>query len=101
KWLAQVWNAESGTRILDLSGLASSVDLIRFSSDGRWILTVSFGSTARLWDGRTGRNLATLGDVADPVWDAIFLPGINEIATTDENGEVRVWDIALWADTHQ
>lgn len=81
---------------------ASDVVSVRFSPDGRWLLSCSYDETARLWD---------LADVRHPreafvfaahdwwVWDAAFAPGFspgdpqgdNRVVTVGQDGKAIVW----------
>ena len=51
---AQVWDARSGTPLLELKGHTSGVLSVSFSPDGTRIVTGDWDGTATLWDARTG-----------------------------------------------
>ena len=72
-------------------GHSGRVELVIFSPDGRYILTGSNDSTARLWDS-TGALIAILGGHRDGVVAADFSPDVRRIVTAGEDGTVRFWD---------
>ena len=72
-------------------GHNSRVELAIFSPDGRYILTGSNDSTARLWD-RTGTLITILGGHRDGVKSADFSPDSHRIVTGSEDGTARLWD---------
>ena len=57
---AKVWDARTGTLLLDLKGHTDQVTSVRFSPDGTRIVTGSDDKTAKVWDARTGTPLLDL-----------------------------------------
>ena len=55
--VANVWDAETGKRLLSLSPVSS----ITWSPDGRRLATTSQDYTVTVWDAETGKALLTLG----------------------------------------
>lgn len=71
----------------------SPVRVAAYSPDGRRIVTASDDGSARVWDGATGRLLATLPvGVDDAVAEAAFSADGARIVTTSGNDAARVWD---------
>jgi WD40 repeat protein len=63
---------------------AGGVSATGFSPDGRLVLTISSGSPIRLWDTRTGRRRADLGEIGDEfLVAAAFSPSGRMIATAN------------------
>ena len=54
---AKVWDARTGTPLLDLKGHTGEVTSVSFSPDGTRIVTGSEDKTAKVWDARTGQEL--------------------------------------------
>lgn len=48
--IISVWNMNKGKRMLTLYGHTKSINSMKFSSDGKKILTASDDATARIWD---------------------------------------------------
>ena len=57
---AKVWDARTGTPLLDLKGHTGEVVSVSFSPDGTRIVTGSDDKTAKVWDARTGTPLLDL-----------------------------------------
>ena len=49
-----MWDARTGTPLLDLKGHTGTVTSVAFSPDGTRIVTGSGDQTAKVWDARTG-----------------------------------------------
>jgi hypothetical protein len=54
---AKVWDARTGTALLDLRGHTGGVMSATFGPDGARIVTGSWDKTAKVWDARTGQEL--------------------------------------------
>ncbi len=88
------------------SGVAAHEDAIvglRFSDDGRWLLTCSYDNTARLWDVQDMTQpqlMTTLVGHTWWVWSADFEPGFvpeeggrNRLVTVGQDGKGILWEI--------
>lgn len=94
-----------GREVSRLSGHEDAVVKVRFSPDGRCLITCSYDQTARLWDvtdPRVPRLMSTLDGHSWWVWDAAFQPGFdltdphasNRIVTVGQDGRAIVWRLA-------
>ncbi len=111
-WGARTWNAfstlfdlGSGTQIAVLRGHLSDTHGGTFSHDGHVIATMSLDGTARVWDGRTGALLRSLGNESvglkvgvlgenrDQEMNCAFSPDDKMLATVSMDNVIRVWDI--------
>jgi WD40 repeat protein len=65
---AELWDAHTGSHLATLEGVKNG-DLkdLGFSDDGRFVVTAPLHGAVRLWDGHSGRLLAS---VTDPDVDA-------------------------------
>jgi WD40 repeat protein len=70
--------------VTELRDHTDQVSSIRFSHDSRLVLTGDYGKTARVWEAATGRNVATLGPLEEPVEDAQFSPDDKLFLATTE-----------------
>jgi WD40 repeat protein len=110
---ARLWDAQSGRALLVFRGHEGTLSAARFSPDGRRVLTASSGwaparfkhgdreiigsrvvkdHSARLWDARTGKELAVLRHETG-VNAALFSPRGDRVLTGSGN-VVRLWDAA-------
>ncbi len=105
---ARLWDARKGhCWVLRHS---ESVRVVALSPDGTLALTGTDGGTAQLWDTETGRSVGDpmrhlSGDQASPdrrlrpnriegtIRGLGFHPGGQEVATSSEDGTVRIWSI--------
>ena len=54
---AKVWDAQTGTLLLELKGHTEPVMSVAFSPDGSRIITASADRTAKVWDAHSGQEL--------------------------------------------
>jgi WD40 repeat protein len=92
--VARVWDLAT-PRLVTLSGHSSFVNDVRFSADGRRVVTASDDGTARVWDVRRGRTRVILRGHTAPVVSARFDSDGDRVVTASEDGTVRVWDVRL------
>ena len=79
-----------------LWGHTSNINDLRFSPDGRWLLSASWDSTARLWNPQNGQPVATLKSPAGPtdrLWAAAFAPDGKTLAMGGTGKVVQLWDL--------
>jgi WD40 repeat protein len=67
---------------------------VRWSPDGRRLVTGSEDRTARVWDAATGAELLVLRGHEDGVLAVAFAPDAARIATCSRDRTVRIWDAA-------
>jgi WD40 repeat protein len=63
-----------------------------FSRDGRWLVTASADTTARVWDATTGAAVGTPLLHAASVRRASFSPDSERVATGSDDGTARIWE---------
>lgn len=91
--IVHIWDAAHLKEQFALAGHTGIVLDVRFSPDGRRVVTASQDKTARLWDAATGKILAVLRGHADAVNTAVFSPDGTRIVTGSEDRTVRFWDL--------
>lgn len=93
-------DAERALR-LALSGLQKSVVLCghegklftaAFSRDGKYVVTASGDTTARIWDVQTGMPVLALRGHTKAVYCAAFSPDGKHVVTASEDKTARIWD---------
>ncbi|MCA9080215.1 MAG: hypothetical protein KDA58_06625, partial [Planctomycetaceae bacterium] len=105
----RLWDAQTGESLVTVTGHDDTVISVRFSPDGRWLLTTSYDSTARLWQ-VTGTVDApelipalTLMGHSWWVWGGAFAPGFNplepeqhsRLVTVSQDGKAIAWEISI------
>jgi WD40 repeat protein len=76
------------TSIIDIASVTSAA----FSPDGALIVTSSKDGTARVWDGRTGAEIAVLQGHETDVNSAAFSSDGRRIVTASADSTARLWD---------
>ncbi len=63
-----LWDVAKRQQVGNLRGHRESVLDVAFSPDGEWIATGGLDYTARIWETRTGQNVATLSGSSSPAF---------------------------------
>jgi len=104
---ARLWNANTGKQITILKGHESSVRYATFSPNGQFVITTSGKSmfsemdkleekednSARLWEVKTGKQLALFKGHTDMVWQAAFSSDSQRIVTSSRDKTAQLWDV--------
>jgi WD40 repeat protein len=89
---AKVWDARTGTSLLELKGHTGAVWTVAFSPDGTRIVTGSWDRTAKVWDGRTGTPQLELKGHTGPVTSVAFSLDGTRIVTGSWDQAAKVWN---------
>jgi WD40 repeat protein len=89
---ARVWDAQTGTPLLELEGHRGQVKSASFSPDGTRVLTGSTDQAAKVWDARTGTTLLDLKGHTGAVNSVAFSPDGTRIFTGSDDRTAKVWD---------
>jgi WD40 repeat protein len=91
---AKVWDARTGTALLELKGHTDGVLSVSFSPDGTRIVTGGgFDQTAKVWDARSGTALLRLKGHTGGVMSVSFSPDGARIVTGGGYDQTaKVWD---------
>ncbi len=96
-----VWNLETGEQApLEHEGRP---EWLEFDPRGRWLASGGADKTARVYDPRTGVQVARLDGHGGPVDIVLFSPDGTRLLTatlTDPDATVRVWATESWTLTH-
>jgi len=95
-WSVLIRPAQQGRRgpAVRLEGHNESLNDIRFSPDGRFVVTASDDKTARIWRVSDGRALHVLRGHAGLVWSADWSSDGARVVTAGNDGTVRIWNAA-------
>ena len=91
--IAQLWDLAKGNPIGGPMRHPDAVTTVRFSTDGRLALTVSWDQV-RLWDAETGEQIGAPLPHQRQVVDASFSPDGRSVLTRSRDRTVRIWSTA-------
>lgn len=94
----QISSHNSGKKSPLLKGLPGKVNSVRFSTDGKWLITSSgttglFGQAA-IWDVSTGKKLREFVGHKDVLYAAQISPDKKWLATGSYDRDIILWDVA-------
>jgi WD40 repeat protein len=89
---AKVWDARTGTPLLELAGHKGQVKSVSFSPDGTQVITGSTDQTARVWEAGTGTTRLELKGHTGAVNSVAFSPDGTRIGSGSNDQTTRVWD---------
>jgi WD40 repeat protein len=89
----RIIDRETGTLTGPVMKHEAPVVSVAFSADGRWLLSGSNDSTARLWDLSSEKAILTLRHPAEVI-SAVFSPDGKELLTACADGAARLWETA-------
>jgi dipeptidyl aminopeptidase/acylaminoacyl peptidase len=70
----------------------ATINGVRFSPDGRTVVTASDDNTARLWKAETGEPIGEPMRHQGPVLSAELSPDGQRLVTASQDGTARIWD---------
>ncbi|MDM8557527.1 Calx-beta domain-containing protein [Candidatus Parabeggiatoa sp. HSG14] len=90
---AQLWNVDTGQKILTLTGHRNGVSHATFNPEGEYIVTTSWDNSVRLWEAKTGETI-WVREHQSGVNHAVFSPDGQIIVTGSNDGTARLWKTA-------
>ena len=63
---------------------------VQFSPDGRWIASASFDKSVKLWDGTTGKFVATFVGHVGPVYQVAWAADSRMFVTGSKDSTLKV-----------
>lgn len=93
--VVDIWDAEDPknvTPLFQLHGLTKAVSAVAFSPVDDYVVAGSLDSTARVWNAKTGTNVATLIGHREQLNTVVFDPSGNLIVTGSDDGTARIWE---------
>lgn len=87
-----VWEAKTGTKLMELKGHTDNIVAVRFSPNGRFIASGGVDNTVILWDAITGDVIRKYKEHKDYVHDLAFSPDSKHIASASWDGTTIIWD---------
>lgn len=83
---------QSKTPIQRLTGHVQPVNHIAFSPDGSCFASASFDKKIKLWNGKTGRFIATLTGHVGAVYQVSWSSDSRLVVSASKDSTIKVWD---------
>ncbi len=89
----RLWDVETGALLKTLEGHGGSVGGLRFSSDGRFLVSGDTEGTIRLWNVSSGQLMRTFDGQHGSANAVVFSPDGRAIVSALDDGTIKVWSI--------
>lgn len=76
-----------------MTGHQQLINHVQFSPDGRWLLSGSFDKSVKLWDGVTGKFLATMRGHVGPVYQLSWSADSRMFVSASKDSTLKVWEL--------
>ncbi len=89
-----LWDMETYTRKVSFFGQSTGFNFLALSLDGKWVAVGNDPQSSSLWNvsPNSGREVLSISAHKGKVYEAVYNPAGTKIATTGEDGTLRVWD---------
>ncbi len=92
----RIWDVETSAEVRTLRGHTNTVDSVKFTADGAFLLSSSWDGTIKRWDVITGQLLTTYGENLPDMGEVFMIdimPGDSEFISASSDGILRLWNI--------
>jgi len=106
---AKIWDAKTGDLLATMEGHNDRLKYITYSPSGKYILT-STGKqwpytpkgpvSARIWDGKTGEQIAEFKTHMDTIRSAKFSQDEKHVLTSSDDHTARLWEVTSGKELH-
>lgn len=76
-----------------MTGHQQLINDVQFSPDGRWLLSASFDKSVKLWDGVSGKFLATMRGHVGPVYQLGWASDSRMFVSASKDSTIKVWEL--------
>ena len=91
----RIWDADRpGSPEREITVDKEALGSVRFSANGRRLVTVGLDGAVRVVDVRGGPPLAEMRGHFGPAIDAVFVRGIDDVASVGQDGTLRRWTVS-------
>ncbi|KAF5332172.1 hypothetical protein D9611_008138 [Ephemerocybe angulata] len=79
-----------------LTGHQKQISHVVFSPDGRWAASAAWDSSVRIWEGRTGKFVATLRGHVGPVYRVAWSADSRLLISASKDSTLKIWDLKTY-----
>lgn len=88
-----MWAPQEGkTPLVRLTGHQQMVSDVSFSPDARYMASASFDKKAKIWDGKTGKFIATCTGHVGAVYQLTWSADSNYLVSASKDSMLKVWN---------
>ncbi len=91
-----IYSSVSEERMQTMEGHSDVISDLAFAPDGSWLLSTSFDKTARAWDVKTGRQIASYGPTWGQIATGTVSPDSNYVVTGSNRGGETLTPVIVW-----
>jgi WD40 repeat protein len=90
------WNVFTGKQLKTFKGHTNIITKIKYTSDGKYMLSGSMDNTLKLWNPQTGKEIMSFGghSAHDGIEAIEFSPDDKYILSGSWDGTMKLWDLA-------
>jgi eukaryotic-like serine/threonine-protein kinase len=88
-----VWDAETGKKVLSIKAHSEYIPALAFSNDSERLASGSGDNLIKVWNSQTGEEVRTLKSHSNDVQCVVFSPDGERLASAALDGTVRVWNV--------
>jgi len=89
----RIWDIDTGEEIRTLRDHTDTVDSVKFTPDGAFLLSASWDGKVNRWDVITGQLLATYEGHEGRVYMLDLMPNGEQFISAGADGTLKLWDI--------
>ncbi|KAJ2917142.1 hypothetical protein MD484_g3320, partial [Candolleomyces efflorescens] len=82
--------------ITRLTGHQKQISHVAFSPDGRWAASAAWDSSVRIWEGRTGKFVATLRGHVGAVYRVAWSADSRLLISASKDSTLKIWDLKTY-----
>jgi WD40 repeat protein len=87
-----IWDVEAGKLLRVIRGTSGAIQRVLFTRDGRQV--VAAADAINIYDAETGERVGEPFQTGNRIWNLVLSADGRLLATADEQGPVRLWELA-------
>jgi len=89
-----LFETASGKLIRELPNGSNWTNFVRFTRNGKYLVSASTGGSLKFWEVSTGELIKEIKGFYDEVYCFSFNPDENQLITSSRDGHIKLWDVS-------